>query len=129
MSTSRTEFLYNVTVTEERVTVTEEVFLVTEEVFLVTEEVFLVVEERLFFLFIALRRIQNPIGGCCSRLRIPELARGLFRRLQRPWLARDILHPAQGVFLVFVFSDGHRGDTGPTQGKFFYPSFCETCLT
>ena len=55
----------------------------------------------LFFLFIALRWMQNPIGGCCSLLKIPELARGIFRRLQRPWLVRDILHPAQGVFPGF----------------------------
>ena len=43
--------------------VTGEVFLITEEVFLVTEEVFLVTEERFVFLFIALRWMQNPIGG------------------------------------------------------------------
>ena len=46
-------------------------FLVTEERILVTEEVFLVMEGRvscrrgqgLFFLFIALCRMQNPTGG------------------------------------------------------------------
>ena len=64
----------------------------------------------LFFLFIALCRMQNPIGGCCCRLKIPELARGIFRRLQHPWLARDILHPAQGVYPGFCLFR-------PTQGK------------
>ena len=61
MSTSRTDFLYNVTVTEERVTVTEEVFLVTEEVFLVAEEVFLVVEDKVCFFCL------SPCAGCKTR--------------------------------------------------------------
>ena len=80
-------------------------------------------EKGLFFLFIALRRMQNPIGGCCSRLKIPELARRIFRRLQRPWLARDILHPVQGVFPVFVFPRRTQGRYGTTWRKGF-SGFC-----
>ena len=91
-------------VVEERFLATEEVFLVMEEVFLVMEEsvschggsvpchggkgschgggvschggsVSCCRGKGLFFLFIALRWMQNPIGGCCSLLKIPELAR------------------------------------------------------
>ena len=56
-----------------------------------------------FYLFIALHLMQNPIGWCCGWLKIPELAREIFRRAQYQWLGRAILHQAQGVFPVFVF--------------------------
>ena len=59
--------------------------------------------EQLFFLFIALRLMQNPIGWCCDWLKIPELARGILSQSQYQWLVRAILHLAQGVFPVFVF--------------------------
>ena len=59
--------------------------------------------EQLFFLFIALRLMQNPIGWCCDWLKIPELARGILSQSQYQWLVRAILHQAQGVFPVFVF--------------------------
>ena len=59
--------------------------------------------EQLFFLFIALRLMQNPIGWCCGWLKNSELARRIFRRPQHQWLVRAILHQAQGVFPVFVF--------------------------
>ena len=56
-----------------------------------------------FFLFIAFRLMQNPIGWCCDWLKIPELARGILSQSQYQWLVRAILHQAQGVFPVFVF--------------------------
>ena len=59
--------------------------------------------EKGLFLFIALCWMQNPIGGCCSRLKIPELARGIFRRIQQPWLVRDIASSARGLFLFLSF--------------------------
>ena len=59
--------------------------------------------EQLFFLFIALCLMQNPIGWCCDWLKIPELARGILSQSQYQWLVRAILHQAQGVFPVFVF--------------------------
>ena len=59
--------------------------------------------EQWFFLFIALRLMQNPIGWCCDWLKIPELARGILSQSQYQWLVRAILLQAQGVFPVFVF--------------------------
>ena len=32
----------------------------------------------------------------------------IFRRTQHQWLARDILHPSQGVFIVFVLWHRYR---------------------
>ena len=57
----------------------------------------------LYFLFIALCLMQNPIGWCCDWLKIPELARRILSQSQYQWLVRAILHQAQGVFPVFVF--------------------------
>ena len=43
-------------------------------------------------------------GGCCGRLKIYELARGIFSRPQHPWLVRDIASSARGFsrFLSFL---------------------------
>ena len=70
---------------------------------LLTEYSIMFPAEQLFFLFIALRLMQNPIGWCCDWLKIPELARGILSQSQYQWLVRAILHQAQGVFPVFVF--------------------------
>ena len=70
---------------------------------LLTEYSVIFPAEQLFFLFIALRLMLNPIGWCCDWLKIPELARGIFSQSQYQWLVRAILHQAQGVFPVFVF--------------------------
>ena len=70
---------------------------------LLTEYSVMFPAEQLFFLFIALRLMQNPIGLCCDWLKIPELARGILSQSQYQWLVRAILHQAQGVFPVFVF--------------------------
>ena len=70
---------------------------------LLTEYSVMFPAEQLFFLFIALRLMQNPIGWCCDWLKIPELARGILSQSQYQWLVRAILHQAQGVFPVFVF--------------------------
>ena len=53
-------------------------------------------------LFIALRWMKDR-GGVMLRL-TENIQAGLriFRRTQHQWLARDILHPTQGVFIVFV---------------------------
>ena len=75
-----------------------------------------------FFLFIALCLMQNPIGWCCGWLEITELAQGFSDRHGIKCLARDILHQVQGVFSVFVFHiwykpretryiDSHSGTT------------------
>ena len=78
----------------------------------------------LFFLFIALRWMQNPIGGCCSRLKIPELARGIFSRLQRPWLVRDICIRRKGFFRFLSFPT----DTGATRDDTAQGVFLGFCL-
>ena len=70
---------------------------------LLTEYSVMFPAEQLFFLFIALCLMQNPIGWCCDWLKIPELARGILSQSQYQWLVRAILHQAQGVFPVFVF--------------------------
>ena len=70
---------------------------------LLTEYSVMFPAEQLFFLFIALRLMLNPIGWCCDWLKIPELARGILSQSQYQWLVRAILHQAQGVFPVFVF--------------------------
>ena len=76
---------------------------------IVTAEMFLVTEDKVcFFLFIALCWMQNPTGGCCSRLKIPELARGIFSRLQRPWLVRDICIQRKGFFRFLSFPKKQR---------------------
>ena len=43
-------------------------------------------------------------GGWCGRLKIPELARGIFRRLQHSWLVRDICIRRKGFFRFLSFS-------------------------
>ena len=60
--------------------------------------------EQLFFLFIALCLMQNPIGWCRVWLEITELAQGFSDSHSIKCLIRDILHQVQGVFSVFVLS-------------------------
>ena len=49
----------------------------------------------------------------------------IFRRAQHLWLARDILHRAQGVFAVFVLHPdrGSRGSKGSKGSKGSNPSY------
>ena len=54
------------------------------------------------FLFIALRWMQEPGGGMVWLAENIQACLRIFRRTQHQWLARDILHQAQGVFDVFV---------------------------
>ena len=56
--------------------------------------------------FIALWWMPPPTGWCCCCLKISERALGIFRQLQHQWLARDILHPSQGV--CFCLSNRFR---------------------
>ena len=115
-----TEFLYNITVTEDMAYCHGgQLHCYRGKVHCHGGQLHCYREKGLFFLFIALCRMQNPTGGCCSRLKIPELARRIFRRLQHPWLVRDILHPVQGVFPVFVFPRRTQGRHGTTWRKGF----------
>ena len=82
-------------------------------------EFYMIVTEE-FFWFIALWLMHNPLGWCCSWLKISELARGIFRRLQHQCLVRDILHQAQGVFPVFVFLTKTRVSWFPIIYKVFF---------
>ena len=75
--------------------------------------------EQLFFLFIALRLMQNPIGWWCDWLEITELTQGFSDRHGIKCLARDILHQAQGVFPVFVFLTKTRVSWFPIIYKVF----------
>ena len=54
------------------------------------------------FLFIALRWMQDPGGVMMWRAENIQACLRIFRRAQHQWLARDILHPSQGVYSVFV---------------------------
>ena len=54
------------------------------------------------FLFIALRWMQEPGGVMVWLAENIQACLRIFRRTQHQWLARDILHQAQGVFIVFV---------------------------
>ena len=53
-------------------------------------------------LFIALRWMQEPGGVMVWLAENIQACLRIFRRTQHQWLARDILHRAQGVFDVFV---------------------------
>ena len=53
-------------------------------------------------LFIALRWMQEPGGVMVWLAENIQACLRIFRRTQHQWLARDILHPSQGVFDVFV---------------------------
>ena len=53
-------------------------------------------------LFIALRWMQEPGGVMVWLAENIQACLRIFRRTQHQWLARDILHPTQGVFIVFV---------------------------
>ena len=56
--------VYNITVTEDKDFLSRRRGFLSRRRGLVTEKVLLVVEDKVcFFLFIALRRMQNPIGG------------------------------------------------------------------
>ena len=54
------------------------------------------------FLFIALRWMQEPGGVMVWLAENIQACLRIFRRTQHQWLARDILHQPQGVFIVFV---------------------------
>ena len=54
------------------------------------------------FLFIALRWMQDPGGVMVWLTENIQACLRIFRRTQHQWLARDILHHPQGVFIVFV---------------------------
>ena len=54
------------------------------------------------FLFIALRWMQEPGGVMVWLAENIQACLRIFRRTQHQWLARDILHHPQGVFIVFV---------------------------
>ena len=53
-------------------------------------------------LFIALRWMQEPGGVMVWLAENIQACLRIFRRTQHQWLARDILHHPQGVFIVFV---------------------------
>ena len=53
-------------------------------------------------LFIALRWMQEPGGVMVWLAENIQAYLRIFRRTQHQWLARDILHHPQGVFIVFV---------------------------
>ena len=53
-------------------------------------------------LFIALRLMQRPERVMVWVAENIQACLRIFRRAQHQWLARDILHQAQGVFYVFV---------------------------
>ena len=53
-------------------------------------------------LFIALRWMQDPGGVMVWLAEKIQACLRIFRQPQHQWLARDILHPTQGVFIVFV---------------------------
>ena len=53
-------------------------------------------------LFIALRWMQEPGGVMVWLAENIQACLRIFWQLQHQWLARDILHQAQGVFIVFV---------------------------
>ena len=53
-------------------------------------------------LFIALRWMQNPGGVMVWLTENIQACSRIFRQAQHQWLARDILHQAHGVFIVFV---------------------------
>ena len=59
-------------------------------------------EDRCLFLFIALRWMQRPERVMVWVAENIQACLRIFRRAQHQWLARDILHQAQGVFEVFV---------------------------
>ena len=59
------------------------------------------------FLFIALRWMQDREGVMMWRAENIQACLRIFRRTQDQWLARDILHQAQGVYSVFVLRPLH----------------------
>ena len=46
----------------------------------------------------------------------------IFRRAQHQWLARDILHPSQGVYSVFVLHPVSASKSGTDERVPFFPS-------
>ena len=60
-------------------------------------------EDKVYFCLSPCAGCKTRQGGCCSRLKIPELARGIFKRLQQPWLVRDIASSTRGLFLFLSF--------------------------
>ena len=54
------------------------------------------------FLFIALRWMQDREGVMMGLTENIQACLRIFWQLQHQWLARDILHPSQGVYSVFV---------------------------
>ena len=58
-------------------------------------------------MFIALRWMQDREGVMMWRAENIQACLRIFRRTQHQWLARDILHPSQGVYSVFVLHPLH----------------------
>ena len=49
----------------------------------------------------------------------------IFRRTQHQWLARDILHPSQGVYSVYVLWPHRTNPSNPWQNRRIYPlAYC-----
>ena len=61
------------------------------------------------FLFIALRWMQEPGGVMVWLAENIQACLRIFWQLQHQWLARDILHQAQGVYSVFVLWPAFTG--------------------
>ena len=59
-------------------------------------------QDRGLSLFIALRWMQDPRGVMMWVAENIQACLRIFRQAQHQWLVRDILHPTQGVFPVFV---------------------------
>ena len=59
-------------------------------------------QDRCLSMFIALRWMQEPEREMVGLAENVQACLRIFRRAQHQWLARDILHRAQGVFMVFV---------------------------
>ena len=60
-------------------------------------------EDECLSLFIALRWMQEPCGVMVGPAENIHACLRIFRRAQHLWLARDILHRAQGFFYCFFF--------------------------
>ena len=61
------------------------------------------------FLFIALRWMQDRGGVMVWLTENIQACLRIFRRTLHQWLARDILHQAQGVYSVFVLWPAFKG--------------------
>ena len=64
-------------------------------------------------LFIALRWMQRPERVMVGLTENIQACLRIFRRAQHQWLVRDILHPSQGVFYVFVLHLAGHNPSNP----------------